>query len=32
LIDENGRKVALKAGAEVELTIEADPKDTTPKA
>jgi hypothetical protein len=32
LIDENGRKVGLKAGAEVEVTIEADPKDTTPKA
>jgi hypothetical protein len=31
LIDENGRKVGLKAGAEVEVTIEADSKDTTPK-
>jgi hypothetical protein len=32
LTDENGRKVGLKPGAEVELTVEADPKDTTPKS
>jgi hypothetical protein len=32
LRDEKGRKVALKEGAEVELTVEADAKDTTPRA
>jgi hypothetical protein len=32
LIDEKGHNVALKPGAEVEVTIEADSKDTTPKA
>jgi hypothetical protein len=31
LIDENGEKVRLKQGAEVEVTIEADPAATTPK-
>ena len=30
LIDENGEKVRLKKGAEVEVTIEADPSDTAP--
>ena len=32
LKDKKGRRVALKEGAEVELTIEADPEDTIPKA
>ncbi|HZZ14824.1 MAG TPA: hypothetical protein VFE08_02560 [Candidatus Sulfotelmatobacter sp.] len=32
LVDENGNKVSLKAGAEVEVTIEAEPKATTPQA
>jgi hypothetical protein len=32
LIDENGRKVSLKPGAEVEVTVEAGPEATTPKA
>jgi hypothetical protein len=32
LTDENGRKVGLKPGAEVEVTVEADTDDTTPKA
>jgi hypothetical protein len=32
LTDENGRKVGLKPGAEVEITVEADTDDTTPKA
>jgi len=32
LSDENGRKVGLKPGAEVEVTVEADTDDTTPKA
>ena len=31
LQDEDGNEVALKAGAEVEVTVEADKKDTTPK-
>lgn len=31
LIDENGREVKLKEGAEVEVIVEADLKDTTPK-
>jgi hypothetical protein len=31
LTDENGEEVALQRGAQVELTIEADPKDTVPK-
>ena len=31
LTDENGRKVGLKPGAEVEVTVEADPDATTPK-
>jgi len=30
LIDENGDKVHLKKGAEVEVTIEAEPEATTP--
>jgi hypothetical protein len=30
LIDENGDKVRLKLGAEVEVTIEADPQATSP--
>ena len=30
LIDENGDKVHLKNGAEVEVTIEAEPEATTP--
>lgn len=29
LIDENGKKVSLKQGAEVEVTIEAEPEATT---
>jgi hypothetical protein len=32
LTDENGRKVGLKPGTEVEVTVEADTDDTTPKA
>jgi hypothetical protein len=32
LTDEKGRKVGLKPGAEVDVIVEADPKDTTPKA
>lgn len=32
LVDENGNKVSLKAGAEVEVTIEAEPEATTPQA
>jgi hypothetical protein len=31
LEDAQGRKVKLKEGAEVDVTIEADPKDTAPK-
>ena len=31
LQDANGKPVALKKGAEVEVTIEADPHDVTPK-
>jgi hypothetical protein len=31
LEDENGRKVKLKEGAQVDVTVEADPKDTLPK-
>ena len=31
LQDADGKPVALKKGAEVEVTIEADPKDTKPK-
>ncbi len=31
LTDEDGRKVRLKPGAEVEVTLEADPDDTAPK-
>ena len=31
LKDENGKEVGLKPGAQVEVTVEADPKDTTPK-
>lgn len=30
LTDENGREVKLKEGAKIEVTVEADPKDTTP--
>jgi hypothetical protein len=30
LIEENGAKVHLKKGAEVEVTIEAEPEATTP--
>jgi hypothetical protein len=32
LRDENGEKVSLKPGAEVEVTIEAEPEATTPQA
>ena len=32
LIDEDGQQVGLKPGAEVQVTIEAEPEDTTPKA
>jgi hypothetical protein len=32
LIDENGQKVRLKQGAEVEVTIEAEQEATTPQA
>ena len=31
LQDENGNQVALKPGAQVEVTIEADPNDTRPR-
>ncbi|MCU1269629.1 MAG: hypothetical protein JWN74_923 [Acidobacteriaceae bacterium] len=31
LTDENGQKVGLKLGAEVQVTVEAEPEDTTPK-
>ena len=31
LIDEDGEKVSLKPGAEVEVTVEADPEQTTAK-
>lgn len=31
LRDEKGRKVGLKEGAEVEVTVEADPEDTVPR-
>jgi hypothetical protein len=31
LEDENGHKVKLKVGAQVDVTVEADPKDTVPK-
>ena len=32
LKDEDGNEVALKPGAEVEVTVEADPTETVPKA
>jgi len=32
LIDEDGGKVSLKQGAEVDVTIEAEPEATTPQA
>jgi hypothetical protein len=32
LTDENDQKVGLKLGAEVQVTVEAEPEDTTPKA
>jgi hypothetical protein len=32
LIDDKGREVSLKSGAEVQITIEAECKDTTPKS
>jgi hypothetical protein len=32
LTDEKGEKVRLKEGSEVQVTIEADPESTTPKA
>lgn len=32
LTDAEGKEVALKPGAEVELTVEADPQDTVPKS
>jgi hypothetical protein len=32
LTAEDGQKVGLKPGAEVQVTVEAEPKDTTPKA
>jgi hypothetical protein len=32
LIDENGKEVKLKEGAPVEVTVEAEPEATTPKA
>ena len=32
LEDERGNKVKLKVGAQVDVTVEADPKDTVPKA
>lgn len=31
LVDEKGKEVKLKEGAEVEVIVEADPKDTLPK-
>jgi len=31
LEDEKGKRVRLKEGAQVEVTVEADPKDTVPK-
>jgi hypothetical protein len=31
LTDENGQKVGLKPGAEIQVTVEADSDDTTPK-
>ena len=31
LEDENGDKVKLKVGAQVDVTVEADPEDTVPK-
>jgi hypothetical protein len=31
LVDRNGKEVSLKEGAEVEVTIEAEHKDTAPK-
>ena len=31
LVDKNGEEVTLKKGAQVEVTIEADPKETVPK-
>lgn len=31
LEDEDGNKVKLKVGAQVEVTVEAEPKDTVPK-
>jgi uncharacterized membrane protein len=31
LTDENGEKVRLKEGSEIQVTIEADPEATTPK-
>ena len=32
LTDENGREVGLKPGAEVQVTVEAEPEATSPKA
>jgi hypothetical protein len=32
LTDEDGHKVGLQPGAEVQVTVEAEPEDTTPKA
>ena len=32
LTDENGRKVGLKPGAEVQVTVEAEPEATSPKS
>jgi hypothetical protein len=32
LEDEKGNKVKLKVGAQVDVTVEADPKDTVPRA
>jgi hypothetical protein len=31
LVDEKGNKVKLKVGAQVDITVEADPGDTVPK-
>jgi hypothetical protein len=31
LVDEDGKKVKLVKGAQVDITVEADPKDTEPK-
>ncbi len=31
LTDENGRKVGLKQGTEIEVTLAAEPEDTTPR-